>query len=407
MPYSADIDALNPVHAFSFNGDATDRIGALGSTNNGAVFTGPGLCEGVTNSFVTNGILSNLTTAASATFSNVDQPRLAIAGWISLTAIQNPPKHALMVGGLTNSIRILVGWGNVLMFEAFATGLYTLQIFGDTVLEVNRPYHLCVVFEGNGFGNEFRCYLDGVPQLKAEPLNRQPDSPNLPSRGNNICFGVDSSASAVGGTQVDTLSLINGQYNEWAFFDGANAVLTDTEIREELFEKGALPDNTITNQAGLDALAATVRPNAPVCIRVDVAGSLTLTADNVTFNALASVHVQYMGTGTLTWINNNGSDASIGSTPNGGTINFVTPATLTVNGLVAGSEIRIYEAGTTTELAGVESSGTSFSTSLQAANVDVRILALGYQNKAIKNVSMASDVTLIAGQLTDRQYENP
>ena len=61
-------------------------------------------------------------------------------------------------------------------------------------------------------------------------------------------------------------------------------------------------------------------------------GNLTLNADNITHNQYASIHVQYMGTGTLTWNNTNGSDASIGSTPNGGTITFVesVPVKVTV-----------------------------------------------------------------------------
>jgi len=45
-----------------------------------------------------------------------------------------------------------------------------------------------------------------------------------------------------------------------------------------------------------------------------------LNADNIAFNSFASIHVQYTGTDTLTWTNSNSSNASIGSTPNRGTI---------------------------------------------------------------------------------------
>jgi hypothetical protein len=212
------------------------------------------------------------------------------------------------------------------------------------------------------------------------------------------------------------VSPVTGIYNYWAFFDGNEADLSATEVRQELFEKGALPDTTVTSgsqsamQTQINALASSVRPNKPLCIRINAVsgdGNFTLSANNITFDPLASIHIQYMGTGTLTWINNNGSNASIGSTPNGGTVTFQNPKTITVNDLIAGSEVRIYEAGTTTELGGVETSGTSFALTVSVAAVDVRILSTIYNIKAVKNISMADDVSLVAGQVPDRQYENP
>ena len=58
---------------------------------------------------------------------------------------------------------------------------------------------------------------------------------------------------------------------------------------------------------------------------------LTLVApSNITFDPLCSIHVQWMGTGDLLFINTGASPASIGSTPNGGTITFAQRQTLTV-----------------------------------------------------------------------------
>jgi hypothetical protein len=42
----------------------------------------------------------------------------------------------------------------------------------------------------------------------------------------------------MGGTAVILIAPINGYYAQWAIWDGADAVLTDTEVREELFAKG-------------------------------------------------------------------------------------------------------------------------------------------------------------------------
>ena len=97
-------------------------------------------------------------------------------------------------------------------------------------------------------------------------------------------------------------------------WDGSDADLTDTEIRETLFELGALAGTTISSgsesamQTSLDALADTVRGNEPLNIRVEEVtgdGDLTLSADNITHDDLASIHVQYLGSGTLTWQNTN------------------------------------------------------------------------------------------------------
>ena len=411
MAYADDISALGASHLYEFDGNANDSIGTSNGSNSGAGFAGTAICEDAGNSMITNATSDRVTLPSASTITGSTN-RKAVAGWFMPTAVQQPPCRIYGEGTTGASFAFLLGFGNSLLYE-FNTGSDVIQIFGDTGLVSNRAYHLCMIFEGNGFANECRAYLDGVKQT--DSFATAPNLASLPSR-TPAEFGDPVGSSAVGGTSLLLVAPVNGNYNYWSFFTGASAVLTDSEVRQELFEKGALPDTTITSgsqsamQTQLTALASSVRPNKPLCIRVEAVsgnGNVTLTADNVTFDALASIHVQYMGTGTLTWVNTNGSNASIGSTPNGGTILFQTPRTLTINSLIAGSEVRVYQAGTTTEIGGVESSGTSFSLVISASSVDVRILSTAYQIKAFKGVSMASDVTLVAGQVVDRQFENP
>jgi len=333
MAYGSDIDALGNAHRYILSADANDSVGTNHGTNSGGVFTGVKICEDTTNSYLTDGVDDRIVLPSITTINNSAQSRKAVCGWFSATGIQNPPKNIYGEGDATQSFRFILGWGNNLVFEVDSAS-FTLQVFGDTPLEVDRPYHLCMVFEGSGYGNEIRAYLDGVEQLNAEPTNRQPASATLTARSAGE-FGDPAGIVAVGGTEVILLAPINGQYAQWAMFDGTNAVLTDTEIREELFEKGATPTVTITNQAGLDALADTVRANSPLCILVNVAGSISLSADNVTFDPSASIHVQYNGTGTLTWTNSNGANASIGSTTSSGTIVFTEDVTVSVTCLDA------------------------------------------------------------------------
>ena len=93
---------------------------------------------------------------------------------------------------------------------------------------------------------------------------------------------------------------------------------------------------------------------------------------------------------------------SIGSTT---VVNELTVLTLT--GLQANSEIRVYAAGTTTELAGVENSGTSFTANIGANSVDIVVHALGYIYQRIKGADTSANLTLPVQQQVDRNYKNP
>lgn len=411
MAYADDISALGAEHLYRFDGNANDSIGTVNGTASGVAFTGTPICEDASNSMTTGSTSARLTIPDTNVITEV-KSRKAFCGWFMTTAVQQPPTRIYGEGGTAQSISINLGFGNSLLFEVDLDG-DAKQIFGDTDLVPNRAYHVALVFMGTDFRNKVECYLDGVRQLDTQ--DDVPDVTTIAARTPAV-FGQSSVSVAIGSTELVQVSPVSGIYNYWAFFDGNDANLSAADVRQELFEKGALPDTTVTSgsqsamQTQINALASSVRPNKPLCIRINAVsgdGNFTLSANNITFDPLASIHVQYMGTGTLTWINNNGSNASIGSTPNGGTVTFQNPKTITVSDLIAGSEVRIYEAGTTTELGGVETSGTSFALTVSVAAVDVRILSTIYNIKAVKNISMADDVSLVAGQVPDRQYENP
>jgi hypothetical protein len=94
-----------------------------------------------------------------------------------------------------------------------------------------------------------------------------------------------------------------------------------------------------------------------------------------------------------------------------GTITYVNSRTLTLTGLKNPTEIRVYNAGTATEIAGQENvtSGT-FTTGIDGAtytSIDISVISLGYQNTRLLSVSMASDQTIPVQQVVDRQYLNP
>jgi hypothetical protein len=337
MAYGDDIDALNPDHRYSFENTYNDQVGSANGTNSGCDFvTTPVLCEGNTYCMRTNDITDRVTLPSTTTINNSAQTRKAVAGWFRMSAIQNPPKRVYGEGDATQSFAFLVGWGNNIVFEVDSAS-FTLQIFGDTFLAPNRTYHLCMIFEGNGYGNELRAYLDGIEQTAAEPSDRKPDAATLAARTAGE-FGDPAGTVAMGGTAVILIAPINGYYAQWAIWDGADAILTDTEVREELFAKGAIALNTISGgtesamQTALDAYADDVIGDVPLGFAVEdsTSGDFTLVADNITFNSKCSLHIRYEGNDTLTWVNDNGGDAVTAIATGGGTVVIQNRVTVTI-----------------------------------------------------------------------------
>ena len=337
MAYRDDILALGADHHWDFDGDSLDQIGSVNGTDTSIGYSSSAIAEDAVNCAETNSATDRISIPTTTNINNSAQTRKAVSGWFLTTAIQTPPKRIYGEGNETTVFQFVMSYGNNIMFECVEPTNFTLQVFGP-VLQPNRAYHLCGIFEGNGYGNIIRFFVDGILQTDAEPVSRQPGTADLDLRG-VAEFADPAGTVGIGGAVVIMNAPVNGQYNHWATFDGANAVLTDTEVRDELFEKGVLPGTTIASgtqavmQTTLDGLASSLRPDEPLNIRINAVtgdGNFELRADNVTHNALASIHIQYMGTGTLTWVNTNGSDTTIGSVPSGGTIVIANEQTLTV-----------------------------------------------------------------------------
>ena len=84
----------------------------------------------------------------------------------------------------------------------------------------------------------------------------------------------------------------------------------------------------------------------------------------------------------------------------------VTVTTLNLTGLKTNTEVRIFEAGTTTELGGVENSGTSFTINISESSVDIVLMSLGYIYQRIESVDTSANLTLPIQQIVDRNYSN-
>jgi len=342
MAYGNDIDGLGADHRWDLDGNANDSIGTATGTNAGGIFTGPALTKDATNSWEGNNFTDRVTLPTVTTINNSAQARKAVCGWVEFTEFSPHPVRIYGEGTNTTCFQFCMGYGNNLTFECteptnFATGL---QIFGPPLVP-NRVYHICGIFLGNAQGNEIKLFVDGIEYTNADPLDRQPNTASLDSRGVGV-FGDPAGTTGLGGAVIIQQCVTNGRYQHWAAWgDEADANLTDSEIRDTLFERGALADFSIpssleaTMQISLDAIAD-AQGDAPCCIEIEAVtggGDFTLTSDK-TFDPLASIHYRYNGTaGELTIVNIDDTqqgNASIGSAPFGGSIVIATRQTLTV-----------------------------------------------------------------------------
>ena len=71
------------------------------------------------------------------------------------------------------------------------------------------------------------------------------------------------------------------------------------------------------------------------------------------------------------------------------------------------SEVRVFDAGTTTEVAGVENSGTTFSANIAVSSVDIVVHNLSYEYLKIEGADTSANLTLPIQQRFDRNYNNP
>ena len=107
-------------------------------------------------------------------------------------------------------------------------------------------------------------------------------------------------------------------------------------------------------------------------------------------------------------INNDGSTGISYRNFSSSTTTIVDSATITYTGIANGTEIRVYEAGTSTEKDGVESvTGGEFAALLEA-NTDYDVVAIypGYVPIRLEDQSYPSAQSVNLNQQVDRNYEN-
>ena len=331
--YLTLIDSLLPGHYWRLQNSYTDT----GSSSSGQrdmdnTITGGGgamitteICENTTHSWQLTSVTAAREIADVGDMNGSTVDERTFCGWIMLGGIQKSASAIYKEGGGVQNLAFIVSLGNTLTAQmADSVSGNNVQAFGDFKLTPNRPYHICYRYSYTESPKEFRLYVDGEEQTATDgnPITGS----NFSSHSGDCIWGDPDANLETGGTDISYAGQLDCYYAAWAHWaeaDNSGNVPLDktTEIRDKLFRRGALPNETITSgtqaamQVLVDGLADTEIPDWPLGIRVlDVTGggNLELTFDNITFSSRCTMDLEWRSTSDLDIILENG--ASVDST---------------------------------------------------------------------------------------------
>jgi hypothetical protein len=177
------------------------------------------------------------------------------------------------------------------------------------------------------------------------------------------------------------------------------------EAPQKLYDRGKsyLVDNYAGELSALVTRSGNLIDAGAYNVTIDATASsvFALSGNTITIKA-NSFTGDMTTTGIITLVN--GSTFIGTRTDANGTVS--PDSILTLTGLQPNSEVRVYQAGTTTELAGVEDSGTTFTTTASVGSVDIVIHNVSYEYQKIEAADTSSNLTLPIQQRFDRNYSN-
>lgn len=387
---------------------------------------------------------------------------IATAGTLSNSDVRNYGFWTGGVGSLTNQSCFGPMWAMDTTVIAGSTSAEPMDVpaivkvaalskvrFSSILQGANQMLCLQAIQFGDGGTNPIYLKVNGA-------AIEFPSKKNLAKKLINY-NGIDDS---VGWTfypgASDTINLADTAFTSaskfhWRIHASASASASYNFVGVVLNGAGDVQLRAVTTFTGMTFTSCpTITQNSAVITDCTFNGSKVISAalgdmDNITncaFTSSGTGHaIEVSGTAstiTLTGNTFTGYAASNGSTGNeaifvniaSGTVTInisggVTPSirtagatvvvnnnvTVTLTGLKNPTEIRVFNAGTTTERLGAGAENVTTGThafSLPAAtSVDIAVLSLGYQNMRILNYSTAADATLPVSQVVDRQYLNP
>lgn len=266
--------------------------------------------------------------------------RRRLGGWIQLQSDQLLPGCVFEEGGGVNNIYFVIGYGSILMANIEDDGDFAIQAYADFPLTLGRPYHIMCAFDGSNDGNEFYLLIDGVKQTVTS--GNPPAKTNQVTHGGNPTFGDSQQNLQTGGQDINYAAVDDCLFAHWGSWSKVGqGIPSDTEIRQLLFENGALASGSLDadTQANMQTQLennhdSKTHADWPLSLEIPAPSSggpdLELTATDQVFPDEISIHIRWLGTGTLTWRNSGTSNASVTHRPGNGTVTFIETAPVTV-----------------------------------------------------------------------------
>ena len=229
---------------------------------------------------------------------------------------------------------------------------------------------------------------------------------------------IDASAA----TNAATATFDGCTFLDWGTFDGRSTVSLDNSTFKNcgvVTTNGTLVDGcTFSGSSPVDVGNNLGDISNSSFTSSGSGHAITTSVSTGTVSFSGNSFSSYSGTGANAAINFTATSGSVTVNVSGGAIpsfqtagvsvTFSLSNSLTLTGLETNTEVRVYDAGTTTELAGEESNTTgTFTASVSVSAVDIVIFNLDFIAIRLTNVDTTSDRTIPIQQQEDRQYENP
>jgi hypothetical protein len=206
---------------------------------------------------------------------------------------------------------------------------------------------------------------------------------------------------------ADATRFKSGQTVTGSVFQGCNQIQTsgasfeDNTVRGSLDASGALlwPDGSSVKNCTFTGNNRAVQINT------------TGTKDFIGITFSSNTFDINNTSGAAVTVNVSGGGTASGVTSTGSAVTVQASATLTLTGIVDGSEVRIYAADTQTELYGLESKSAGVDPAYSYTSpqpVDIVVHSVAHKYFRLANYQLAAaDASLPISQVFDRNYRNP
>ena len=377
------INDLKCDHLWAFQNNYTDT-GFTGPQRDANVavigtwtFSSVPIRDGATHAANFNNVSNARETTQSPNMNiTINSVERTLSFWLVLNGTQPSLGAIYKEGGAVQNIAFLTGYGNTLCFQVadLPGNAINAQAWSDFRLVPGRPYNITGRYSLSETPKIVDLHIDGV--LQSNSSGNPPGTGSFDSHSGSVCFNNPDNSLETGGTDIAYSGMEDAKVSDFASWGdnstGTNKGFIDsiTGIRDILFRRGALPDDTIVSgtqasmQTALDSTANS-RRNWPLSYRIEEVsggGNFELTMNNKVFDPLITMDLEYRGTDTLTIvrpINSNFNEAKSFS-PLAGTIEIIDLVPITVkirniedNSAIPGARIRLLTASGGPEAAGV------------------------------------------------------